>query len=100
ADPNAIPDEIHGANPFVDENGLPCIPVGMGGALDVANFGAHRQLQVRTQFDVELPDRKALPTEIHEVNKDPPWIDTGKEGPRPNMPYKVRKRIQKRDKRR
>jgi hypothetical protein len=99
-DPNAIPDEIAGANPFVDENGLPCIPIGMGGVADLSNVGAHRQLQVRTQLEIELPDQKALPTAIRKVNTDAPWIDIGKEGPRPNMPYKVRKRIQKREKRR
>jgi hypothetical protein len=97
-DPNAVPDVVTGANPFVDANGLPCIPVGVGGTMDASNIGAHRQLMVQTQFDVQLPDVVALPTDVHEVNTDAPWIDIGREGPRPTNPYKVRKRIQKREK--
>ncbi len=97
-DPNAIPAEIEGANPFVDASGMPCIPIGVGGTADLSNIGAHRQLQVQTQFEVVLADARALPSSVDKVNKDAPWIKSDKAGPRPNNPYGVRKREQKRQK--
>jgi hypothetical protein len=97
-DPNAIPPDVEGANPFVDANGLPCIPIGLGGTADLANVGAHRQLQVQTQFDVVLDGARALPSSVDKINKDAPWLPSAKEGRRANDPYAVRKREQKRQK--
>ena len=97
-DPNAIPPEVEGGNPFVDANGLPCIPSGISGTIDASNIGAHRQLQVQTQFEVQLADARALPAAIEKVNTQAPWIKSDSAAPRPNNPYAVRKREQKRQK--
>ncbi len=76
---------------FQDENGRPCIPIGMAGISDTANIGAQKQVQVRTSAEVIVAGKKALPSSIQRVNKDPFWVDTGKPGPRPVMPFKMRK---------
>ncbi|NUO52532.1 MAG: hypothetical protein HOV80_27105, partial [Polyangiaceae bacterium] len=81
---------------FQDENGRPCIPIGVAGVSDTANIGATKQVQVQTSSQVLIDGKKALPSNIQPVNKDPFWVDTGKGGPRPNMPFKARK--YKRDK--
>jgi len=81
---------------FTDENGRPCIPIGMSGVSDTANIGATKQVQVQTSSTVLIDGKKALPAATPKVNKDPFWVDTGKGGPRPVMPFKMRK--YKRDK--
>lgn len=81
---------------FQDENGKPCIPIGVAGVSDTANIGATKQVQVQTSSQVLIDGKKALPANIQPVNKDPFWVDTGKGGPRPVMPFKARK--YKRDK--
>ena len=91
-------DATPGANVpiFTDENGRPCIPIGMAGISDTANIGATKQVQVQTSSTVLIDGKKALPAATPKVNKDPFWADTGKAGPRPVMPFKMRK--YKRDK--
>jgi hypothetical protein len=84
---------------FQDEFGRPCVPVGVGGIADVSNFGAQKQVQIQSTFTVTTPGELALPTDVHAVNTDAPWIERGKEGPRPTLPQKVRKRIQDKEKR-
>jgi hypothetical protein len=78
---------------FTDENGRPCIPVGVGGTADAANIGATKQIQVTTSTKVLVDGKEALPLDILPVNKD--IVDTGKGGPKPVLPQKLRK--QKRD---
>ncbi len=78
---------------FTDENGRPCIPVGVGGTADAANIGATKQIQVTTSTKVLVDGKEALPLDIRPVNKD--IVDTGKGGPKPVLPQKLRK--QKRD---
>ncbi len=81
---------------FQDENGRPCIPVGVAGVSDAANLGAQKQVQVQTSSTVLIDGKAALPASTPKINKDPFWVDTGKAGPRPVMPFKMRK--YKRDK--
>lgn len=81
---------------FQDENGRPCIPIGVAGISDAANIGAQKQIQIQTSSTVLIDGKAALPANISKVNKDPFWVDTGKAGPRPVMPFKMRK--YKRDK--
>ncbi len=83
---------------FQDENGRPCIPVGVGGNADAANLGANKQIQVTTTTRVLIGGKDSLPTDIQPVNKDPVWLDTGKAGPRPVMPQKMRKYKRDREK--
>lgn len=89
-DPDAVPI-------FTDENGRPCIPIGVGGTADAANIGATKQIQVQTTTKVLVGGKEALP-DVKEVNKDPFWAPSAKDGPRPVAPYKVRKQKRKRDK--
>lgn len=84
---------------FQDEFGRPCIPVGIGGVADVSNIGAQKQVQIQSTFSVTVPGELALPTDVHPVNTDAPWIERGKEGPRPTLPQKARKRLQDKEKR-
>lgn len=83
---------------FQDEHGRPCIPVGVAGVSDVANIGAQKQIQVESSFQVIIPGQVDLPAEIHEVNTEAPWIERGKEGPRPTLPQKVRKYMRDKEK--
>lgn len=76
---------------FQDENGRPCIPVGVAGISDAANLGAQKQIQVQTSSTVLIDGKAALPAATPKINKDPFWVDTGKPGPRPVMPFKMRK---------
>jgi hypothetical protein len=83
---------------FQDENGRPCIPVGMKGVSDAANVGAQKQVQVQTTTQVLVGGKAALPTETPAINRDPFWVDTGKAGPRPVAPFKARKYKRDREK--
>lgn len=82
---------------FQDENGRPCIPIGIGGTADAANIGAKKQIQVHTTSKVLVGGKEALPT-VEKVNKDPFWLPSTKEGPRPVAPYKMRKYKRDREK--
>ncbi len=79
-----------------DENGRPCIPIGVAGISDAANLGAQKQIQVQTASQVLIDGEQALPAKVQAVNKDPFWLDRGTGAPRPVMPHKARK--YKRDK--
>ncbi len=83
---------------FQDEHGRPCIPVGVAGVSDLANIGAQKQIQVESSFQVVIPGQADLPAEIHEVNTEAPWIERGKEGPRPTLPQSVRKYLRDKEK--
>lgn len=83
---------------FQDENGRPCIPVGVSGTADEANIGATKQIQVQTSSKVLIQGQAGLPAKLPAINKDPIWLDRGKEGPRPVMPYKARKYKRDREK--
>lgn len=83
---------------FQDENGRPCIPVGISGTADEANIGATKQIQVQTSSKVLIQGQAGLPAKLPAINKDPIWLDRGKEGPRPLMPYKARKYKRDREK--
>lgn len=82
---------------FQDENGRPCIPIGVGGTADAANLGATKQIQVQTSSKVLIGGKEALP-ETQAINKDPFWLPSTKEGPRPVAPYKLRKYKRDREK--
>lgn len=75
---------------FTDENGRPCIPIGMAGNADAANIGATKQIQVQASSKVLIGGKEGL-TDVKPVNKDPFWVPSTKEGPRPVAPYKMRK---------
>jgi len=75
---------------FTDENGRPCIPVGMAGSADAANIGATKQIQVQTSSKVLVGGRESLP-DVKPVNTDPFWVPSSKDGPRPVAPQKMRK---------
>jgi hypothetical protein len=83
---------------FQDEHGRPCIPVGIDGVSDVSNLGAQKQIQVESSFQVIIPGQLDLPADVVPVNTDAPWIERGKEGPRPTLPQKVRKQLRDREK--
>jgi hypothetical protein len=83
---------------FQDEHGRPCVPIGVAGVSDLANLGSQKQIQVESSFSVVIPGQVDLPSEIHEVNTDAPWIERGKEGPRPTLPQKVRKYMRDKEK--
>ena len=84
---------------FTDENGRPCIPVGIGGIADLANLGAKKQVVVQASSEVLVDGKKALPAQIDAVNKDPIWVkDPSKAGPRPVMPFKMRQYQRKKEK--
>ncbi len=83
---------------FQDEHGRPCIPVGIDGVSDVSNWGAQKQIQVESSFQVIIPGQLDLPADVVPVNTDAPWIERGKEGPRPTLPQKVRKQLRDREK--
>lgn len=84
---------------FVDENGLPCIPVGFGGVADLANLGAQKQIQVQTSVSVALAGELELPEVVRNV--DTSWVPpTDKSAPRPNLPAKLRKRLSDKEKKR
>lgn len=77
---------------FTDEHGRPCIPVGVSAVADASNIGANKHIEVQTSMDVTIPGQKDLP-QVSPVNTDAPWVNTpGKEGPRPTLPQKMRKR--------
>lgn len=77
---------------FTDEHGRPCIPVGVSAVADASNIGANKHIEVQASMDVTIPGQKDLP-EVTAVNTDAPWVNTpGKEGPRPTLPQKMRKR--------
>lgn len=80
-----------------DENGRPCIPVGVKGTADLANVGANKQVQVQTSSKVLIQGQEALPSKLPAINKDPVWLER-KEGPRPVMPFKARKYKRDREK--
>ncbi len=82
---------------FQDENGRPCIPIGVGGTADAANIGATKQIQVQATSKVLVGGKEALP-EVQAINKDPFWVPSTKEGPRPVAPYKLRKYKRDREK--
>lgn len=75
---------------FTDENGRPCIPVGMAGSADAANIGATKQIQVQASSKVLVAGKEALP-DVKAVNTDPFWVPSLKDGPRPVAPQKMRK---------
>lgn len=75
---------------FTDENGRPCIPIGVGGTADAANIGATKQIQVQASSKVLIGGKEGM-TDVKPVNKDPFWVPSTKEGPRPVAPYKMRK---------
>lgn len=81
---------------FVDENGLPCVPVGFAGMSDVANIGAQKQIQVQTSVNVALPGEVDLPEAVQTV--DTTWVPKATEAPRPNLPAKIRKRQRDKEK--
>lgn len=78
---------------FTDEHGRPCIPVGVSAVADASNIGANKHIEVQTSMDVTIPGQKDLPVDITAVNTDAPWVNTGKAGPKPTLPQKMRKRI-------
>jgi hypothetical protein len=81
---------------FLDENGLPCIPVGFGGISDVSNIGAQKQIQVQTSVNVTLPGEVDLPDAIRTV--DTAWVPKAGDAPRPSLPAKIRKRQRDKEK--
>lgn len=84
---------------FTDEHGRPCIPVGVAGISDAANLGAQKQIQVLTQATVQVDGQSSLPLELPTISKDPIWIKpTEGSGPRPVLPYKLRKRLKDKEK--
>jgi hypothetical protein len=83
---------------FQDENGRPCIPVGVSATADAANIGAEKHIEVRSTFEVIVPGQVDLPDTIAPVNLDAPWIERGKQGPRPTLPQKVRKYMRDKEK--
>lgn len=85
---------------FQDENGRPCIPVGVGGVSDAANLGSQKQITVQSSYQVIFPGEVDLPADMAPVNTDAPWVDRGKAGPRPTLPQKVRKQLRDKEKKR
>lgn len=78
---------------LTDENGRPCIPIGVSAVADASNIGAKKHIEVQASMDVTITGQKDLPVDIRPVNTDAPWVNTGKEGPKPTLPQKMRKRI-------
>jgi hypothetical protein len=83
---------------FTDEHGRPCIPVGVAGISDAANLGATKQIQVLTTASVKVDGLEAMPSNIVPVSKEPIWLKPTDDAPRPVLPYKLRKRIRDREK--
>lgn len=91
-----------GPSLFTDENGRPCIPVGVAGISDVSNLGATKQIQVQTKTQVKIAGASDLPSApIERVDTSAPWVSLGDAtAPRPTMPFKIRRHEQKRAKKR
>lgn len=91
-----------GPSLFTDENGRPCIPVGVAGISDVSNLGATKQIQVQTKTQVKIAGASDLPSApIERVDNSAPWVSLGDStAPRPTMPFKIRRHEQKRAKKR
>ncbi|MFO0611185.1 MAG: hypothetical protein U0414_01260 [Polyangiaceae bacterium] len=89
----ASPNEGSTVPLLTDEHGRPCIPIGVSAVADASNIGAEKHIEVQTSMDVTIPGQKDLPVDMAPVNTDAPWVDTGKAGPRPTLPQKMRKRI-------
>ena len=83
---------------FTDENGRPCIPVGVNVVSDETNIGATKQIQVQTSSRVTVNGRGALPAELQAVNKDPFWVKSNSDAPRAVAPFRVRKFQREREK--
>ena len=83
---------------FTDENGRPCIPVGVNVVSDETNIGATKQIQVQTSSRVTVNGRGALPAELQAVNKDPFWVKSSSDAPRAVAPFRVRKFQREREK--
>jgi hypothetical protein len=81
---------------FTDENGRPCIPVGVTGVTDETNIGATKQIQVQTSSRVTINGKKALPSDLQKVDKSAFWVKSQTGAPRPVAPFRVRKWEKKR----
>lgn len=81
---------------LTDENGRPCIPVGVTGVTDETNIGATKQIQVQTSSRVTIGGKKALPADLQKVDKSAFWVKSQTGAPRPVAPFRVRKWEKKR----
>jgi hypothetical protein len=100
--PGSAGGETAGPSLFTDENGRPCIPVGVAGISDVSNLGATKQIQIQTKTQVKIAGVADLPSApIERVDTSAPWVSLGDStAPRPTMPFKIRRHEQKRAKKR
>lgn len=70
-----------------------CIPVGVAAIADASNLGANMHRVVHTTHEVRIGGKKAMPSQLHPINKDAPWLKfRKKKGDRPVLPPEWRRR--------